>query len=74
MAAKMMLMAVMDGSIVVSIVYLSLNHSTDLRANVNMDIDLLNKLYPLLLYLIVPDSFMRQIGRSQEWTDYPSWL
>lgn len=72
MAAKIILIAVMDGSVVVSIVYLCLNCSTDLRANVNVDIDLLIKRYPLLLYLIVPDSFMRHIGRSQERTDNPS--
>lgn len=72
MAAKIMLMAVMGGSIVVSIVYLCLNCCTDLRANVNVDTDLLIKRYPLLLYLIVPDGFMRHIGRSQERTDYPS--
>lgn len=51
MAAKIMLMAVMDGSIVVSIVYLYLNRSTHLRANINVDIDLLIKQYPLLVYL-----------------------
>lgn len=48
MAAKIILMLV----VVVSIAYLCLNCSTDLGPNVNVDIDLLIKQYPLLLYLI----------------------